>query len=558
MAAPAALSRTLALIEPGIRSTTPFTVVGVVTPSPDGLLRYDVRGDPMFSAIFVRPEYMPDFLRPPIDAPRQGDPTTAIVPAGSPIPRFASVFDLRNYCAVPLAIEGGGLMFATSVDAMPAAAEHVEALRACAREFSQRIAEEEPLDEQERRLTRLDALAEMLPVVGAVLDVRSIFDHLSVIARRVLPHDMALVGLHMDEGRTVRIHALSSPPGVTLPEVADNPYPEAFNDGWEHAVYHNLLDHPLERDRPVARFGMLSGLRVPIRFDGRVAGVLNLSARQQRQFTVADVPIAQRLADTITLTLSHQRLAERAQEAERLRERTANHEMLEQLLDTLAGVLDIREVFDRVSAISRKVLPHDAMSVPIILDDPPRMRVHALSGFDALPKSFEVPMPEPRLLTEPWDHLLMDYADDPTYAASPTLQAGMKSVLCLPVRLEGRLHASVNFYSRSKGAFGADDVPIARRIADHVALAFSHQRIVEEARRNEELRAATASLEILDELLAVETHAGDLDDVFDRVSAIAHKVLPHDTMLLPVGLPDGKHARIYARGGPDAAAFPEV
>ena len=42
-----------------------------------------------------------------------------------------------------------------------------------------------------------------------------------------------------------------------------------------------------------------------------------------------------------------------------------------------------------------------------------------------------------------WDHMLMNFGDDPLDAASPTAQAGMRSVLCLPVRLEGRLHASV-------------------------------------------------------------------------------------------------------------------
>src|SRR6185369_17587669 len=110
-------------------------------------------------------------------------------------------------------------------------------------------------------------------------------------------------------------------------------------------------------------------------------------------------------------------------------ERGANLEMLEQLLDTMAGVLDIREVFDRVSQIARKVLQHDAMSVPIILDDPPRLRVHALSGFEGLPSAFEAPMPEPRLLTEPWDHILMNFGDDPLYAESPTAQVGMSSVL---------------------------------------------------------------------------------------------------------------------------------
>ena len=46
------------------------------------------------------------------------------------------------------------------------------------------------------------------------------------------------------------------------------------------------------------------------------------------------------------------------------------------------GVLDIREVFDRVSVIAQKVLTHDAMGVTTILERENRLRVHAVSGFD--------------------------------------------------------------------------------------------------------------------------------------------------------------------------------
>jgi hypothetical protein len=55
-------------------------------------------------------------------------------------------------------------------------------------------------------------------------------------------------------------------------------------------------------------------------------------------------------------------------------------EMLDGLLVTLMGVLDIREVFDRVSAIADKVLPHDALSIAESIDNGARVRVHASHG----------------------------------------------------------------------------------------------------------------------------------------------------------------------------------
>jgi transcriptional regulator with GAF, ATPase, and Fis domain len=94
-------------------------------------------------------------------------------------------------------------------------------------------------------------------------------------------------------------------------------------------------------------------------------------------------------------------------------------------------------------------------------------------------------------------------------------------------------------------------------VADHVALSLSHHRLVEEARETEELRARTANLELLDGLLIALTDTGELPQLFDRISEIAKTVLPHDMLALPVLLPDGKHARVYANSG-GASPFPDV
>ena len=103
--------------------------------------------------------------------------------------------------------------------------------------------------------------------------------------------------------------------------------------------------------------------------------------------------------------------------------------MLDSLLDALSGALDIRDVFTRVSEIARTVLAHDAMAIAITLDNPPRLRVHALTGFAGLPEQFETPMPEPFLLNDPWEYRMSNFSEDPAYSTSPTVRAGMRSVI---------------------------------------------------------------------------------------------------------------------------------
>ncbi len=204
MTGPESLSRILAALAPDIQRSTSFTTIGVMTPAANGLFRFQAANSATHGSVFVRPQLIPDLLRLPIDGSRQGillDPDGGAV---SPPFRFATIFGLKNFCAVPLPLEGGGLLFGASNDPEPVGANQVDSLSAFARQAASRAFDDEPADEKETRLARLDALAETLPVLSTALDVRTIFDHLSGIARRVLPHQVAIVGLPIDDGGRIR------------------------------------------------------------------------------------------------------------------------------------------------------------------------------------------------------------------------------------------------------------------------------------------------------------------------------------------------------------------
>src|SRR5262249_39830264 len=150
--------------------------------------------------------------------------------------------------------------------------------------------------------------------------------------------------------------------------------------------------------------------------------------------------IARRIADYVALALSHQAVSDEARRGEALRERAANLEMLEDLLKTLAGVLDVRDVFDRVSEISEKVITHDAMSISMPSEDGERLLIHVTTGaLGDLATPFEMPVPDVDLFRKHWDfELIADLADNPRYAGTPSVNAGMHAMLSIPVRVEGR------------------------------------------------------------------------------------------------------------------------
>jgi transcriptional regulator with GAF, ATPase, and Fis domain len=246
-----------------------------------------------------------------------------------------------------------------------------------------------------------------------------------------------------------------------------------------------------------------------------------------------------------------------ASELDGLEDRTTQ---LDEVLATLANAADVRDVFDRVSEISKAVLPHDAMTIVVASGSPGKVSIYAATGaMSHLPLRAETPLPNQPLLAGPADHLLVaDLSLDTHYNSIPATRAGMHAMLMMLNRVGGRVHSAVNFLSATPGRFTAADVPIARRIAHFIGLAVAQQRVADEARRAEILENRTANLELLDELLKTLGDAGELAEVIGRISALTRKVLPHEAMVLAVYLPDRTHARRYVSSGFDASGLPEV
>jgi transcriptional regulator with GAF, ATPase, and Fis domain len=544
-----------------VRAIADAEAFGVMLNAPGGRARLVTRHRAGVAAHLLPCDRLPAVLNPSIAA------LTIITPLSSHGEASHPVVDrLLKYgidCVAVMPLPGNlGVFWTGKRDASPFSHQQLAPLESLAARVAASILEPETRERRLARLSRIDAVEQVLPIIAGALDVRDVFQRLSEVSRTVIAHDAATIQLLSEDHTQLRMYALDGIPREGVPETFSTMYAPLFNEHFQFSIHDDLLGSPAERHRPSAKAGLRSALRLPLRIDGRIGGTLEFCSLALGVYNEADVSVGQRIADYVALTMAHQRMDEDARRAAALRERSDNLLLLDDLLATLAGVLDVRQVFDRVSVIAQKVLPHDAMTVTQVLESADRIRLLAISGFSHVPdfpETFESVLPEPALLTEPWDYRIIDdFGNDVRYAESPTVKAGMQSVLGLPVRLDGRLAGGVNFYRRSKAAFTRDDVFVGRRIADHLALTLSHQRLSEQARSNEELRAQSANLELLDGLLAALTDTGELKDVFDRISDISRRVLPHDAVSMPVVLPDGQHARRYATAGFDVAAQPDV
>jgi transcriptional regulator with GAF, ATPase, and Fis domain len=155
--------------------------------------------------------------------------------------------------------------------------------------------------------------------------------------------------------------------------------------------------------------------------------------------------------------------------------RVAYYEVSLELLGTIANVLDIRPVLPQVSSIVEPILPHDALSLASLERDG-QVVVDAVTGDlpGAQPLAFRTPLPEEFIIgdltSEP---LPVVRGIDPT----PRLVAsGYRSVLGVSMRV-GDQTLGLAFWSKQRHAYRRCDVSTARQIADHLAVAVSHERL---------------------------------------------------------------------------------
>jgi transcriptional regulator with GAF, ATPase, and Fis domain len=188
-------------------------------------------------------------------------------------------------------------------------------------------------------------------------------------------------------------------------------------------------------------------------------------------------------------------LAEEARQRQALETHAAALALLDQSLASLTSSGTLSDLFDRISVVTKPVLPHDALALPVLLPDGRHARRYASSGLDiSLPDIIEVPS---EYLNDPeWKY---DLIDDLTQRPEPhnalAAKLGFRSALRLPVRLEGRFVGGLAFLSRTPSQYKQSDLEAARRIAGRIVLCLERGHVLEATKRADEANARAAQLE---------------------------------------------------------------
>jgi GAF domain-containing protein len=267
----------------------------------------------------------------------------------------------------------------------------------------------------------------------------------------------------------------------------------ATTDGTLEVTGHRIGDEGVPIDPADA--GTRSRILCAVRQGARVHGAVWLSSSHEHAFTDGHQTLVDSVVDLLGLAFEHNAIVER----EKLRRERIDS--LRGLLHTMAGSLDIRHVFDRVSEVVRGGLPHDVIALTSWGEDGVSFRVYALAGARVDDPAFWAPVTlvgEDLAQLQRGAYVIQDVdAEFPPDSIRGRLfrRVGARSALRVPLPLGSQVFGSLFFLSREPASFIDDDLDFAKRIADHLALALSHERLAEAARRDAEAREVAARLE---------------------------------------------------------------
>ena len=362
------------------------------------------------------------------------------------------------------------------------------------------------------RLRKLQALTD---AALAHLELDALLSTLLVRTREILAVDTCAV-LLLDEATDELVARAAVgieeevEQGVRIPvgggfagRVAASKQPVILDD-----VDHADVLNPILRQK-----GIKSMLGVPLLVGVRVLGVLHVGTLVPRIFDDDDAELLQFVSDRAAVAIDHAR----AFEAEsRARQRL---EHVQAVTDAALAHLELDELFEVLLPRIRDILEADTCAVLLLDEETSELAARAAVGIEEeVEQGVRIPFgggfagrvaasKQPVILDD------VDHAD----VLNPILrQKGIKSMLGVPLLVEGNALGVIHVGTLVHRRFTADDVELLQLVAERVAIAIERGRLHEQTVQLDELRAnfvAIASHELRTPATSVY---GVLKTLFER------------------------------------------
>jgi serine phosphatase RsbU (regulator of sigma subunit)/anti-sigma regulatory factor (Ser/Thr protein kinase)/putative methionine-R-sulfoxide reductase with GAF domain len=261
-------------------------------------------------------------------------------------------------------------------------------------------------------------------------------------------------------------------------------------------VDHADVLNPLLRQK-----GIRSLLGVPLLVEGRVLGVLHVGTLTPRDFTEHDRDLLQLAADRAALAIDHARLYEEERTARERAERAADVlRSVQRVTDAALAYLSIDDLLSELLVRIREILHADTAAILMLEKDGRMLRARAAKGIEEeVEQGVRIPVGRGfagRIAAERRPIVIPDV--DHGDVLNPLLrEKGIRSLLGVPLLLEGRVLGVLHVGTLTPRHFTEDDRDLLQLAADRAALAIDHAQLYEQRRVAEALQRTLLPQELI-------------------------------------------------------------
>jgi formate hydrogenlyase transcriptional activator len=351
-------------------------------------------------------------------------------------------------------------------------------------------------------LARYQALIRVSETLRSYHDRDTLFRSLARELRAVVRFDFLGLALYDEDSHALDARVLEAS-GETHP-IPELPIEESLTY-WVVTHQRPLVIPVVDRETRfgagvayLRRQGVRSSCSLPLITPRQPIGMLLVGSGTPHAYDAEDVTFLSLVASQVALAIDDAMNYEALQAALGLeRDGRQSLDASDELLRALSTVLDIREVFPRVSEIASTVLPHDLLTFTFQDGEGGIFLQAASNPLEPLPSRLRLADnceegDDVKIVSD------LELGDcpivDPPDMRDRLLAAGYRSSLAIRLAARDQM-LGLQFWSRRRSAFEQRHVPIARRIADHVALAVCHEQLAEIQQQAAEAKLRAERLE---------------------------------------------------------------
>jgi signal transduction histidine kinase len=226
-------------------------------------------------------------------------------------------------------------------------------------------------------------------------------------------------------------------------------------------------------------------LGVPLQVDGRVIGVLHIGSLTPREFSAADTELLQLVAERISLAIEHARIYEAERHARTQLER------LQAVTDVALAHLALEELLGELLLRIKTILEVDTSAILMLDEATQELVARAAVGIEEeVEQGVRIPVGAGfagKVAAERRPVYLPDV--DHAHVLNPILrQKGIKSMLGVPLQVDGRVIGVLHIGSLTPREFSAADTELLQLVAERISLAIAKAQLHDETVRLDQMK----------------------------------------------------------------------